>query len=333
MPGTKFAVLRYKIINRVLVSRKQASLRDLQQAILSELHMTISERQIKRDIEAMRYDSDLNYNAPIDFDRRQGVYVYTVKGYSIDKLPLNQEEVNALILTRGMLGQFRNADMFENVEGAIQKIVDHMKIREEASTTELSQYIEFENLPGLPGSEFLNPLLNAIRGKQVIKIMYQAFYSDGPKKHIFHPYLLKEYLGRWYIFGYEDYHEELRTYGLERIKSISVENGKTFIPPKAKPKEYFRHIIGVTRFDDTRPEKIRLKFTRHQAPYVLTKPLHESQVVEERTEEYTIISLMVNPSPELEIIILGWHSEVEVLEPEHLRQQIAMMHAKAAGFH
>jgi predicted DNA-binding transcriptional regulator YafY len=95
-------------------------------------------------------------------------------------------------------------------------------------------------------------------------------------------------------------------------------------------REYFRNIIGVTRFEDTQPEKIRLKFSKQQAPYVLSQPLHQSQQVEEQTDDHTIVSLNVHTSPELEIVLLGWHSEVEVLEPQALRKKIAELHQIAA---
>jgi len=333
MSQTKEAYIRYRIIDRMLVNRKEATLRDLQLEIEDALGKSVSDRTVKRDIEAMRFDSELNFNAPIVYDRRDRVYFYGVKGYSINKLPLAEEDMNALFFARGILEQFSNSDILAGVEGAVQKIADHLRIREKSTPSELSDYVDFENVPGMAGSEYLGPLLNYIRQKQVILLTYKAFNSQKATPHVFHPYLLKEYYNRWYVFGYEEYWNVLRIYGLDRITDIKPEPGKKFRNPSTPPKEYFRNIVGVTRFEDTEPEKIRLRFSKQQAPYVLSQPLHESQVVEEANEEYTIITLNVHTSPELEILLLGWGSEVEVLEPEQLRKQIATLHAKAAGIH
>jgi predicted DNA-binding transcriptional regulator YafY len=333
MSQTKEAYLRYRIIDRILVNHKEATLRDLQLEIEDVLGKSVSDRTVKRDIEAMRFDTELKFNAPIVYDRRDRIYYYDVKGYSINKLPLAEEDMNFLFLARGILEQFSNSDILAGVEGAIQKITDHMRIREKTTQSELSDYIDFENVPGMAGSEYLGPLLNHIRQKQVIRLTYKAFNSPKSTPHVFHPYLLKEYQNRWYVFGYEEYWDALRIYGLDRITEIKPEPGKKFKEPSSPPKEYFRNIIGVTRFEDTEPEKIRLKFSKQQAPYVLSQPLHESQVVEEANEEFTIITLNVHTSPELEILLLGWGSEVEVLEPEQLRMQIETLHAKAAGIH
>lgn len=330
MSQTKEAYIRYRIIDRILVNRKEATLRDMQLEIEDVLGKSMSERTIKRDIEAMRFDSELNFNAPIDYDRRDRVYYYSVKGYSINKLPLAEEDMNALFFARGILEQFSRSDILAGVEGAVQKIADHLRIREKTTPSELSNYVDFENVPGMAGSEYLGPLLNYIRQKKVLLLTYQAFYNQKPTPHLFHPYLLKEYHNRWYVFGYEEYWDALRIYGLDRITEIKPEPWKKFKETTTPPKEYFRNTIGVTRFEDTKPEKIRLKFSKQQAPYVLSQPLHESQAVEETTDNYTIITLNVHTSPELEILLLGWGSEVEVMEPEQLRKRIATLHANAA---
>jgi predicted DNA-binding transcriptional regulator YafY len=329
MSQTKEAYIRYRIIDRMLVNRKEATLRDLQLEIEDSLGKSVSDRTIKRDIEAMRHDTELNFNAPIEYDRRDRVYYYGVKGYSINKLPLAEEDMNALFFARCILEQFSNSDILAGVEGAVQKIADHLRIREKTTASELSDYVDFENVPGMAGSEYLGPLLNYIRQKQVIHLTYKAYFSRKATPHVFHPYLLKEYYNRWYVFGYEEYWDALRIYGLDRITGIKPETGKKFKQPSISPKEYFRNIIGVTRFEDTEPEKIRLKFSKQQAPYVLSQPLHESQVVEETTDDYTIISLNVHTSPELEILLLGWGTEVEILEPAQLRKNIADLHHEA----
>ena len=121
MSQTKEAYIRYRIIDRILVNRKEATLRDLQFEIEEALGKSVSDRTIKRDIEAMRYDSELNFNAPIDYDRRDRVYYYNVKGYSINKLPLAEEDMNALFFASGILEQFSKSVILAGVEAPCRK--------------------------------------------------------------------------------------------------------------------------------------------------------------------------------------------------------------------
>jgi len=329
MPPTKDAYTRYRIINGILVHNKGATLQELRRACANSLGKYVSDRTIKTDIEDMRYDPVLGFDAPIVYDRRDGRYHYNRKDYSIDRFTLKEEEVQSLIYASMILEQFRKVKILEKVGGAVQKIAEHLRFQRAVEPDRLSDYVDFEKVSEMPGIDFLDPLLDAILNKTVIKLEYQGFDKPRPYTHTFHPYLLKEYRNRWYIFGYNEYWNGLRIYGLDRIKSIRPDPVAKFLSPDIPPKDYFRNIIGVTRFEGTEPEKVLLKFTKHETPYILTQPWHESQQIEEQTDDYTIISLNVHPSPELEILILGMHSEVEVIAPEGLRDTIKSMIEKA----
>ena len=77
-------------------------------------------------------------------------------------------------------------------------------------------------------------------------------------------------------------------------------------------------------------EHVLLKFTPNRLPYVLSKPLHSSQKIENRREG--IISINVIPNKELVSELIWFGSDVEVLAPDSLRekikQKIAEMHKK-----
>jgi hypothetical protein len=44
----------------------------------------------------MRYDSRLGYNAPIKMDRVNRVYYYEDENYSIDNIPLSEDELESI---------------------------------------------------------------------------------------------------------------------------------------------------------------------------------------------------------------------------------------------
>ena len=86
--------------------------------------------------------------------------------------------------------------------------------------------------------------------------------------------------------------------------------------------EYFKDIVGVTLPEDHPvAEEVLLKFDEARFPYVVNKPIHPSQEIED--EEQRIIKLTVRPNKELEARIFSYGNQVEVLKPEWLRRQIA----------
>jgi predicted DNA-binding transcriptional regulator YafY len=329
----KAAFARYHAINRFLRTHEYATVWDLKDQCEEVLGYSLSERQIYRDIHNMRYDSRLGYHAPIKTRRTGGnvYYTYSDLSYSIDKLPLSTDELNALIFAAGMLDQMKGIPLLENLNDAINKIAYHLRIRKHLTEEEVNDFIDIETAVEVKGIEYLNPLINAIKEKKVIRLRYRAFQKDRAFTHTFHPYLLKEYRNRWYVFGYNQYWKGLRIYAFDRIEKIETDHSEKYRVSKKPPKYYFRNLIGVTRFKGTDPAQIVLKFSNQQASYVLTQPLHESQQVLEQTDEHLIISLMVHPSPELQITLLGWNKEVEVLEPEDFRNEIKGMIKGALG--
>ena len=93
--------------------------------------------------------------------------------------------------------------------------------------------------------------------------------------------------------------------------------------------QYFRDIVGVSLpTDHIEPEEIVLQFDKDRFPYVVTKPIHHSQTIEDK--ELHIIKLFVRPNKELESRILSYGDQVEVLRPQWLREQIAEKISKIA---
>ena len=80
------------------------------------------------------------------------------------------------------------------------------------------------------------------------------------------------------------------------------------------------NIIGVTIERNAMVEEVKLKFSEHRFPYVLTKHLHKSQKTIDEMEH--IIQINVIPNKELVALILQYGNDVEVLSPQSLRDQI-----------
>jgi len=313
MPLNKEALIRYRVINRCLVDYKYVSKRRLMEACCDALDHEIGERTLEQDIYEMKYDRHLGYEAPIDFSREHGGYYYTDNDYTIDKIPINEEELEALAFAATMLDQYKNIGIFNTFSGAVQKIVDAVNIRRILKESPAYPFVEFEHAPMVKGSEFLPVILGAIKDRTVISFLYHRFEAGKPHRHVLHPYHLKEYRNRWYLIGYHHELKSIRTYGLDHIVEVKEERLMDFTDTGFDPKEFFQSTIGINRPNET-PRHIVLRFTASQAKYILTQPIHESQEVDEETPEFITVSLDVTPTFELNALILGWGAEVEVLD-------------------
>lgn len=277
----------------------------------------IKRRQIFDDIKFMR-DSK-GFNAPIESykDGKKAFYRYSDLSFSINNQPLNEREALQLKESLTTLSRFKGLPQFE--------WVDEMKARLEVSFRLKSEekVIEFEENQYLTGKENIGVLYDAIINKQVLRIQYHPFKRDESILMILHPYFLKQYNNRWFLFGKNGDAKNITTIALDRIESIQLVS-EVYLPnTEINFEEYFEDIVGVSVPSDGKLEKVILKIDSESWPYIKTKPIHGSQKIKEQTSEYTIIELQLIPNYELEALILSHAEKVEVITPEALRKKIS----------
>jgi hypothetical protein len=177
----------------------------------------------------------------------------------------------------------------------------------------------------------LLPVFNkAITEKQVQRFSYQPFGQE-PFELLFHPQFLKEYNGRWFVFG-EANREPYKAFNvaLDRIVGeISPVADIDYIPAeKGFYQEYFKNIIGVTHEKGAKVEQVIIRTkTEYQHGLLLTKPLHHSQKEtlpfgEHDGKCYGEVKLTIEPNRELQGRILLYGENLEVMQPLILRDQI-----------
>lgn len=89
------------------------------------------------------------------------------------------------------------------------------------------------------------------------------------------------------------------------------------------PDEYWKGCFGVNHCDKQIPERIVIKVYGSQVDYVRALPIHESQKEVDSNEEYTLFEYHIVPCYNLYQQFL-WHRErLEVIEPQHIRDEMA----------
>lgn len=326
MPANKNALIRYRVINRCLKDFRFAPMDKLIQVCEDALSMSpLGKRTIYKDLQEMKESDQLGYYAPIRFDRDKGYY-YEDPDYSIDNIPLGEEEVEALSFAATMLDQYRNIGIFSTFTGAVQKVVEAVNIKRLSKEDDLLPFIEFEQSPYSLGQQFIEPIILAIKNRKVINFKYQRFNADKIAAHDVHPYLLKQYHSRWYLLGLHNNHKNITTFCLDRIVSDPEITDIPYEDIGFNTREYFKSVIGIITSSE-KPQKVVLRLTQRQGWYVITKPIHASQIVIEKKDHF-IVELQVIPTYELIMLIMGWGPEVEVIRPKSLKDRIFELHRK-----
>lgn len=326
MPTNKKALLRYQILDRCFSDfNKKYEIDDLLDKVnetLYDLYGTeVSVRQIRDDIKYLR--DRMTYNAPIkayQYDGKKCYYRYEDRNFTIFNNELSLTEVNELRSTIEMLSKYRG------IAGNawLEEVISNLEYRFGVKSNH-ENVVAFDQNSQLKGLEFLSELIDSAVNHISLQVVYRT-YKGKEKTSIFHPYHLKQYNNRWFLFGLEENKglgNHITNMALDRIVTFCHVSDVTFIPNKDIDfTMMFKDVVGVT-IPEEHPlaEVVILRFDSARFPYIVSKPIHHSQQI--LNEEEFTISLKIRPNKELEALILSFGHQVEVLKPEWLRKQIA----------
>lgn len=324
MATNKLALLRYKTIDECLKNRfRKWTLDDIIEKVSDALYeyegitSGVSKRTIQADIQVMRSDS-LGYNAPIVVTDKR-FYTYEDATYSITKSPINDTDMDKMKEIVSVLKQLNGFNYFDEMSELIAKLENNVN----KSAKKTKNYIQFDDNKKLKGIEHINPLYQAILSKTPLLIEYQSFKALKPAKEIYYPYLLKEHRNRWFLVTMRKKHPYMITLALDRMLEFQPLAKEPYVEYEGVDFErYFNDLIGVTKSQRDRAQRVILQFDKPNAPYVITKPLHHSQQVLSDNEDGTIIRIDVVLNFELEREILGFGECVKVLSPRNLQARI-----------
>jgi predicted DNA-binding transcriptional regulator YafY/ectoine hydroxylase-related dioxygenase (phytanoyl-CoA dioxygenase family) len=325
MPANRNALIRYKTIDKCLQNRYRTwTLDDLIDACSDALYeyegidKGISKRTVQMDIQMMRSEK-LGYNAPIIVVDKK-FYTYEDSDYSITNIPLTEQDLSKLSETVEILRQFKGFSHFQELDGMVQKLEDHVY----SEKTNQKTVIDIEKNENLKGLEFLDVLYQSIIQKKSLKLTYQSFKARQANSFNFHPYYLKEFRNRWFLIGKKDSKKKSPIMNLALDRIVTIEEGEIafYEDDYFNAETYFKDVIGVSVSPTLEPIEVVLFINNIHAPYVLTKPLHNSQRLISKDYYGVTIALNVQYNFELEKEILSYGDGVKVIAPQNLRRSI-----------
>lgn len=187
----------------------------------------------------------------------------------------------------------------------------------------LKHRILFENIPS--GQQYLTPIIEAMRDSKTITITYQSFWKDRGATFEVEPYCVKVFRQRWYVVARNLGYNALRTYSLDRISDLEINDKKFKMPRSFDPEEYFAHCFGIINEENKEAEIVDIKVWNgdyNKVKYLKSLPLHSSQKKHKITKEYTIFRYYIKPTFDFLQELLSHSPEIEVLQPEWFRKEI-----------
>ena len=324
MATNKNAQLRYQILDRCFSNfQKRYEIYDLLDEVnekLSDIFGSKSKigiRQIRDDIKYMR--DRMSYNAPIiayPYEGKKCYYRYSDRTFSINNNGLSVEDISNLKSTIDILSRFRGTATNIWLEEVISNLEYRFGLK-----SNVEQLVSFEQNEQLKGVEHLASIIDATVNHQPLEITYLTFKGKEIQM-IIHPYFVKQYNSRWFMYGLNDELNRISNLALDRIQYYRNSEKPYKKNTKYDFSTYFDDVIGASiPNENVKKEVIGLRFSANRFPYVVSKPIHKSQKVID--EGMGVVEIQVRPTRELDQQLFSFIPDVEVLYPEWYRQQIS----------
>ena len=169
----------------------------------------------------------------------------------------------------------------------------------------------------------LASLTEAWVNQRTIRMWYQALGDETATERCVDPYFIEPAAAGHssYVIGHCHRTNEMRTFKIERIRAIEATSESYVIPPVFDANSYLASAWGIVAEGELKT--IKLRFDPELAMLLEEVVWHPSQIVDRQADGFVIITLTVLDTVELHSWILGWGEQVEVIEPEELRKDMA----------
>ncbi len=283
----------------------------------------VDRRTIFRDLAALR-ESGL----PIDYDPI--THRYSARGWALPPVHLTEEESLALFGLANEFGGQNKLPCYDAAYNAARKIEQTLPRRLRRSVASIARAIEIHSVElnkRVGKSAVFRQLIEAIVNRRVLHVTYGSLTEWETIDTEVQPYRLLFSQHCWYVLGHSSMHGEVRTFNLDRFKSLE-ELSKRYTIPRSFNLD--RHLGNAWRLiPENGPDShVVVRFTPFVAQNVAEVKWHRTQRTKLLPDGHLEFRATVSGLTEICWWILRYGDQAEVLKPARLRRMIAQLRSK-----
>jgi len=269
--------------------------------------------------------------APIEQDPDSRGFYYDRSYEQPFELPgiwISPGELQALLTARQVLGSVQPG-LLEGELASLQGRITALLKQKGVETEEGESRIHIQAVAGraVPGHLFQD-VLGALVRRRRLHIRYHGRRRDEVSERDISPQRLTQYRNSWYLDAWCHAAKGLRSFALERILDIEMLDAAAREVDPEKLAAHFDQSYGI--FSGPARHTARLRFTPEMSRWVADEVWHPDQSGSLDESGAWVLEVPFSDSRELVMDILRYGAEVEVLEPDFLREAVRSAAADTA---
>ncbi|MDF1594164.1 MAG: WYL domain-containing protein [Desulfobacterales bacterium] len=287
----------------------------------------VCRKTAQRDIEFIRD----RLNAPLVYVSDRRGYEYEDKTYELPGLWINEDELGALLIASRLASTIPDRSLKSSLKAFLQQIVTIHSIKSPFTLDELGEKISVKNIEYARVDETIfQMVVDALFLQKALEIDYFSPHKDEDSRRVIFPLHLLQYMGSWHVIAHCTLRGELRDFALSRIRRLTP--FQYSLPPRiatGSVKDFIRKNFGILSSDAS--ITVCLKFATEVAAWISEQIWHADQVQDIRPDGSLCLTFPAADLREVKREVLRFGSQVEVLAPLDLRNEVKNEIRKMAG--
>jgi predicted DNA-binding transcriptional regulator YafY len=273
-------------------------------------------RTIRRDLEALESSGFPLYTDEVD-GREHWKITKTAP-----QTPLTTTELISLYFSRDLLKVLKGTHFYDSIESFLNKIRKTISPKTLAYMGKLEQSLyagQKKQKDYGRYKTFLDKLMEANINTKTVEMKYHSMHSDKTAVRKVDPYKIWYFDNTFFLIGRCHLHDEVRTFVVDRIKTLTLTKEGFRIPPDFSIEEYTKDSLGVMQDKNI---KVVVRFDKNVAGYIKERTWHESQKIKQNKDGSITVTFTVAGTREIKFWVLSYGKSAEIMHPKALRDEI-----------
>lgn len=279
-------------------------------------HFEISYRQAARDIEFIK-DRLL---APLEYCSKKRGYCYLDNSFELTMPRITEKEIFSLIIAERLSDSIPDDGIRKDINSYIEKISQSVGLDLDGLGEKISiKNIRYDKVE----SNVFEKIFQGLNLKRKLEIKYIAKFKNDETTRIVNPLHLLLYQGNWYLFAFCEKRKDIRNFALSGIRNLKILDDNIQEYPHKDIGKIIEENYGIFIHENNNDRiDVVLKFDKEVKDIINNQIWFPMQKIEENEDGAILLSFPVSDFREIEMDILRYGYNVEVLQPIELRERI-----------
>ena len=276
----------------------------------------ISSKTAQRSIEFMRD----RLGAPLEYDPGHKGYRYSDDTFTLPSFHIAQEELVSILLARNLLSKSAGGIISERIKSFGRKLITTMGgigfSEKKLNSAFSAVWHGHSPAPAITFRVVTDALLN----ERYLICRYNSPSTGTKTERKIAPHHLQHYMGSWVLIGWCTLRQDWRKFFLSRMIDPDLTD-EVFTPyPNEKWEPLLQKTFGI--FQGEKSNQVTLHFNAFRSPWISEQIWHPDQKIDLLQDGSLRLTIPVADFREIKMRVLQFGADVEVVEPEELREEI-----------